>query len=220
MRIYHGSPGKGTLIKCREHAPSHVHGACWTPSKITPLDWPYFIDNGAFTSDFNPDEWLGLLDVLDEKMPFPPDFVVLPDMLNDAEATIDLHREWASEVFKRNLRPAFVLQPGLPVKQQVKLANRLGADTIFVGGECRWQRAHGAEIVDRAHEHDMRAHIGNPGGKDGFLWAKKVGFDSIDTATIVCSECWDWLDALDSLSRGGLKNDTQQSSITDGFEIA
>lgn len=217
MRLYHGSPGKGTLKNCREAAPSHVHGACWTPSKMTPLEWPYFVDNGAFTDDFDPEAWLGLLDTLDEKMPFPPDFVVLPDVLNDAEATIEKHRQWAQEVYDRNLRPAFVMQPGLPVSQQVALADGLGADLVFVGGECRWQRAHGGQIVEEAHERGLRAHIGNPGGKDGLLWAYKVGFDSADTTSIVASEAWDWLEDLESLNRGVRKKGGRQSTITDQF---
>ena len=187
---------------------------------MTPHEWPYFIDNGAFTAEFDPDEWLALLDTLDEKMPHPPDFVVLPDKLNDAEATIERHREWASAVFDRNLRPAFVMQPGLPIKQQVALADGLGADLVFVGGECRWQRAHGEEIVERAHDRGLRAHIGNPGSKDALLWCHKVGFDSADTTSIVRNDNWDWLDALESLNRGSRKRATRQSSITEGFVAA
>lgn len=218
MRLYHGSPGNGVLRNCREAAPSHVHGACWTPAKMTPLEWPYFIDNGAFTGDFDSDEWVALLDTLDEKMPFPPDFVVLPDVLNDAEGTIEKHREWASEVFERNLRPAFVMQPGLPITQQVALADGLGVDLVFVGGECRWQRAHGAEIVSEAHARGLRAHIGNPGGKEGLLWSYRVGFDSADTSSIVASKAWHWLDALEGLSSTPLKKESHRQ--TDLVEVA
>lgn len=218
MRIYHGGPGWGTIEKCRTAAPSHVHGACWTPQKMTPHEWPYFIDNGAFTGEFNSDEWLTLLDTLDEKMPFPPDFVVLPDELNDAEGTIEKHREWASEVFDRNLRPAFVMQPGLPISQQVALADGLGADVVFVGGECRWQRSHGAEIVSEAHARGIRTHIGNPGGKDGLLWCAKAGFDSADTSSIVQNYSWDWLEALEGLSDTPLKKESHRQ--TDLAEVA
>jgi hypothetical protein len=184
---------------------------------MTPHEWPYFIDNGAFTSDFDSEEWLALLDTLDETMPHPPDFVVLPDELNDAEATIKRHREWAPAVFDRDLRPAFVMQPGFPPSQQVALADGLGADLVFVGGECRWQRAHGREIVTEAHDRGLRAHIGNPGGKDGLLWCCKTGFDSADTSTIVQNQYWHWLEELEALRGTPVKNDDRQSSLTERF---
>lgn len=187
---------------------------------MTPHDVPYFIDNGAFSVGFDRDEWLSLLDDVDEKMPHPPDFVVLPDVYNDAEKTVESHRIHAHDVLDRGFRPGFVLQPGLPVQTQVRLADGLGADTLFVGGECRWQRAHGAEIVKTAHDHGIRVHIGNPGSADGLVWAYRVGFDSVDTSSILQNQYWHWLERLESesgSSRGALKNETrQQSLVTDG----
>lgn len=214
MRIYHGGPSPAALRKCRESAPSHVHGACWTPSKMTPHDWPYFVDNGAYTSSFDPDEWLALLDEID-KMPHPPDFVVLPDVYNDAEGTVQRHREWVSEVFVRNLRPAYVFQPGMTVHQQTALADALGADTIFLGGEMTWKRSFGPDIVREAHSRDLRVHIGNPGGGDGLVWAARMGFDSADTSSIVQNQNWHWLERLEGLKEGSLKKDGRQSQLTE-----
>lgn len=208
MRLYHGASSPDCIRQCRQAAPSHVHGTCWTPYKMTPHEWPYFIDNGAFTGTFNPEEWLDLLDSIDEKMPHPPDFVVLPDELNDAEGTLAKHREWAHEVVDRGFRPAFVAQPGLPARQQVTLADGFGADVVFVGGECRWQRAHGQEIVDECHARGLQAHIGNPGGKDRLLWAFRAGFDSADTSSIVQNENYHWLEELEALNGESLKKDT------------
>jgi len=222
MRVYHGGPSPEGLRRCRMAAPSHTHGACWTPQKMTPHEWPYFIDNGAFGGDFEASEWLDLLDTVDDKMPYQPDFVVLPDQYNDAEGTILRHREFVTEVLDRGFEAAPVIQPGMPVSSQIAIAEGVGADTVFVGGECRWQRAHGSEIVDEAHSRDIKVHIGNPGSADGLVWAYRTGFDSVDTSSILQNQYFHWLEQLESettdLSRGspikgGRQTDLKQAAI-------
>ena len=219
MRVYHGCPSPEGMRRCREAAPSHVHGACWTPAKMTPHEWPYFIDNGVFSGEFDYSEWVDLLDSVDTKMDHPPDFVVLPDSFNDAEGTIELHRTYVQTVVDRGFRPAPVIQPGMPIATQVAIADGLGAGIVFVGGECRWQRAHGAEIVDEAHAHGIRVHIGNPGSADGLVWAYRVGFDSVDTSSILQNQYFHWLTELESetsgLSRGSGINATRQADLTE-----
>lgn len=217
MRVYHGAPSPENLRRCRAAAPSHVHGACWTPAKMTPHEWPYFIDNGAFGGDFDREEWLDLLDSVDARMPHTPAFVVLPDVYNDAERTLERHREHASDVLDRGFRPAPVIQPGMPVASQVAIAAGLGADTVFVGGEVRWQRAHGEEIVQAAHGHGLRAHIGNPGSAEGLVWAYRTGFDSVDTSSVLQNQYFHWLEELEEASshssRGELKKGHKQSNL-------
>ena len=221
MRVYHGGPSPESMRQCRQAAPSHVHGACWTPAKMTPHEWPYFIDNGAFTSDFDRDEWVDLLDSVEDKMPHPPDFVVLPDAFNDAEETIKRHRRYVIDVVDRGFNAAPVIQPGMPISTQVAIADGVGADFIFVGGECRWQRAHGGEIVDEAHDRGISVHIGNPGSADELVWAYRTGFDSVDTSSILQNQYFHWLEQLESetagLSRGspikgGRQTDLKQAA--------
>lgn len=43
MIIYHGHPSPNSIERCREVAPSHTHGAEWSPAKMTPHDWPYIL---------------------------------------------------------------------------------------------------------------------------------------------------------------------------------
>ena len=173
---------------------------------MTAHEWPFFIDNGVWSDSFDRSEWVGLLDTVDDKMDHPPDFVVLPDSFNDAAGTLELHRQHVREVVDRGFRPAPVIQPGMPVSSQIAIADGVGADVVFVGGECRWQRAHGSEIVDEAHSRDMRVHIGNPGSADGLVWAYRTGFDSVDTSSILQNQYFHWLEQLESetagLSRG------------------
>jgi len=223
IRIYHGCPSPENLRRCRAAAPSHAHGACWTPHKLVAHDWPYFIDNGAFTSDFDPEAWRSLLDRIDGTMPYSPDFVVLPDAFNDAEDTIARHREYVEDVLDRGFDPAPVIQPGMPVSSQIAIADGLGADTVFVGGECRWQRAHGQEIVTESHDRGLRVHIGNPGSEDGLVWAYRTGFDSVDTSSILQNQYFHWLETLEDAthsSRGALKKDSRQSDLTEVNGVA
>jgi len=209
MRIYLGGTNRARLRKARQRAPSHVFGTTWTPSDQRLADVPFFVDNGAFTSSFDPDEWRALLDQL-ERYAYRPDFVVLPDVYNDAEGTMARHREWIDAVDSRGLRPAAVLQPGMDVQTQIRLYDELNVGVCFVGGANRWKRAVGDEIVTAAHKRDLGVHIGNPGVPGGLRWAQRIDADSVDTASIVGSEAYHHLDELDGLSTGaGIKGGRQ-----------
>ncbi|WP_201292972.1 hypothetical protein [Halobacterium bonnevillei] len=223
MRVYHGAPSPENLRKCRKAAPSHVHGACWTPQKMVAHEVPYFIDNGAFTEEFDPEAWRDLLATVDEEMPHPPDFVVLPDAFNDADGTLARHREYAEVVLDHGFEPAPVLQPGRSVTSQVAIADGLGADIVFLGGECRWQRAHGEEIVEEAHDRGLCVHIGNPGSSEGLVWAYRVGFDSVDTSSILQNQYFHWLEDLEVAthsSRGYGKKASRQSVLSEVTRVA
>jgi hypothetical protein len=215
VRLYLGAASRPSLRKARERAPSHIHGVTWTPADQRLNGVPFIVDNGAFTGTFDPDEWVELLDKLDD-FAYRPDFVVLPDGYNDAEKTLERHRQWVGEVHDRHLPAAAVLQPGLPIPMQVELADRIGASFVFVGGSTRWKRAHGEEIVAEAHDRGLIVHIGNPDSKDGLLWSYRIGADSVDTSTIVQNESWEWLTALENIterhSKGApFKNGKQQT---------
>jgi len=219
MRVYMGGTTRNKLRKARQLAPSHVFGVTWTPSDRRLNQIPFFVDNGAFTSSFDPDEWTTLLDQL-EAYNYGPDFVVLPDVYNDAAGTMERHRKWVSEVTDRSLTPAAVIQPGMAIETQITLADRIGAAFVFVGGETRWKRAHGHEIVQSAHESDLAVHIGRPDGEDGLPWAYKIGADSADTSTIDQNGYWHYLERLEDVTEGHskgepVKKDTRQVALTE-----
>jgi hypothetical protein len=54
MRGYLGGMSRPELKKARQLAPSHVFGVTWTPHDRRLSQIPFFIDNGAFTSSFDP----------------------------------------------------------------------------------------------------------------------------------------------------------------------
>lgn len=206
MRLYYTGASPDNLRKARQHAPSHTHGAGWTPQKMTPHDVPYFVDNGAYTGSFDMHEWRVAIQKAKE-MPRWPDFIVLPDVYNDAEATRDLIEE--SRYGKRpsalelgpwrcDMDRYVVFQPGLPLDEQFRTARCANASGVFVGGDNRWQRAFGEEIVERAHADGKKAHLGNPGGADGLVWAYRSGFDSCDTTSVFQNQYWHWLAELEA----------------------
>lgn len=219
MRLYMGDASRPALARCRERAPEYSYGRVWTP-RLKRYGAPYIVDNGEYQAaqrdeDWCVDAWWAVLDAAAQQ-PFPPDFVVLPDVYNDAEATLARHREHIDAVRDRGLRPAAVLQPGIGVETQIALADRIGAGVVFVGGENRWKRAVGGNIVDEAHSRGLAVHIGNPGLPGGLEWAARIGADSVDTSSIVASEAYHHLDELDSLSKGCRKKGGRQVTLSDG----
>jgi hypothetical protein len=205
-----------TLTKCRRCAPKHSYGRVWTPDHRR-YGGPYIVDNGEYQAaqqgrEWSAAEWRSLLDVAAHQ-PFPPDFVVLPDVYNDAEATLARHREHIEAVTSRGLRPAAVLQPGMDAETQVQLADRIGAGVVFVGGDNRWKRAVGEDIVSAAHNRGMAVHIGNPGLPGGLEWAQGIGVDSVDTSTIAANQAYHHLDELDGLSNGSRKKGGKQVTL-------
>lgn len=218
MRVYMGDASNYALRKCRLRAPSHSFGRVWTPNHNRP-GTQYIVDNGIYAAtkngeEWDEDRWHELLDKVSGH-PWPPDFVVLPDVYDDAEATLARHREHIDAVLDRGMRPAAVMQPGMDEDLQVRLAEKIGADVIFVGGNNRWKRTMGEQIVAAAHDRGMAVHIGNPGVPGGLRWACQIGVDSLDTSSIVGSEAWHHLDELEGghSSRGGLKKGSRQEKL-------
>ena len=203
MRLYYSGASPENLRRAREHAPSHTHGAMWTPQKMTKTglasETNYALDNGAFSDHFDGELWVATLDEALTEMPTAPDFVVLPDVPGDARATIDLHREWLYDrplpLRSGEIMWYWVIQPGLPITTQFEAIE--GCQGVFVGGSKRWLRAHGDQIVAEAQDWGLRTHVGNPSGVDGLVWAYKTGFDSCDTTTVFQNQYWHYLDKLE-----------------------
>lgn len=225
MRLYYSGPSPDNLRKAREHAPSHTHGACWTPAKMTTSglssEVPFFVDNGAFSGHFRGEVWVNTLEKALTQEPWDPDFVVLPDVPGDAEATIELHREWLYDkplpLRSGELLRYWALQPGMPIADQMDEIE--GCQGVFVGGSKRWLRAHGDEIVREARKRDLRTHVGNPSGKDGLAWAYRTGFDSADTTTVFQNGYWHYLDRLEAATEETGSSDPDDSAQLDLTEV-
>ncbi|ELZ96556.1 hypothetical protein [Haloferax sulfurifontis] len=219
MRLYYTGGSPNNLRKAREHAPSHSHGYGWTPAKMTPHDAHYFLDNGAYTGDFDGDAWCNAIERSMLEMPMDPDFVVMPDVYGDAEATVRRHLEWLYErplpLRSGELMRYWVLQPGLPLDEQFDAI--AGCQGVFVGGPVRWKRAFGEQIVAKARDRDLRTHVGNPGGAGGLVWAYRAGFDSCDTTSIFQNGYWHYLEALEDATE---ETDADQTAVDDAGQTA
>ncbi|WP_202932739.1 hypothetical protein [Halorussus salinus] len=193
---------------------------------MTPHDVPYFVDNGAYSGKFDMDEWLDTLEKAKTEMPRWPDFIVWPDVHGDAEATRELceslfHRDAPLLPRRQDFNRYVAFQPGLSIDELFEFATDMLADGIFVGGSKRWKRAHGPEIVARAHDEGLQVHVGNPGGEDGLVWAYQTGFDSADTTTVFQNEYWHYLERLEEATEETQTptQDTCQLELTESVEV-
>jgi hypothetical protein len=225
MYCYYTGASPDNLRKAREHAPSHCHGAGWTPRKMTGHDVPYFLDNGAYSGAFDPDDWLDALEAAKTEMPRRPEFVVLPDVYGDAEATLERHAE-AFDASRRAFDPRHadadvyaVLQPGVPIAKQVEEHVATWApEGFFVGGSKRWKRAHGDEVVRQARDLGKPVHVGNPSDADGLAWAYRTGFDSADTTSVFQNQNWHWLERLEAATEETASPEPRDVDQTDFAE--
>jgi len=147
------------------------------PGKIgmlnTPFSWknppfymPYAVDNGCFI------KW-------DEAAFFStlkrasiqrnkPIFVVVPDVVGDAEATM---KQWDKYYKKIDYPLAFACQDCMEPQDVPKQAF-----ACFIGGSTEWK-------LNNAHRFkgiSEYLHIGRVSTNNRMLWAEKIGADSID----------------------------------------
>lgn len=200
MRIYHGQPSPKQLEKCRSTAPSVDHGEEWCePTRYPDHDEPYILDNGAYMAakngeQWSKEQWYQLLTATHD-MEREPDFVVLPDVYNDAERTRKRHMRFVEVVRSHGYDYYSVCQPGLEPKEQVHFAESIGASGIFLGGREQWKRTHARTFRDLAHAHGLQIHVGQPGN---LQWARRIGIDSVDTTSIVRNGAYGRLSALEN----------------------
>jgi hypothetical protein len=170
-------------------------------------DEPWFLDNGAFSDQWAPLEFIGALERIDE-MPREPDFVVLPDVWGDAGPSLARSGKWAGLVASYGVDYYLPVQDGLPVETGVRAAVDIGAAGVFVGGTDAFTREYAGQFVMTAHDYGLDCHIGKPG--PSLSWARDVGADSVDTSTIVRNGYWNRLRKLEATE------ETTQMTIADG----
>ena len=214
VKIYHGHPSPDVIEKCREAAPSYKHGAEWSHQKMTPHDWPYILDNGAFHAYKHNKPWDATAFVrrLNQlgSMPREPDFVVLPDVVTNPELTKKRSKEWAKII---DHPTAFPCQDGIKPDEATEFAQRIGARVLFIGGTREWKRENSEALAEAAHDSGLKCHIGRPGN---LVWARDVGADSVDLTSIARDGSYHRLEYLEN-------NGTQQQFLfasTDGGTTA
>lgn len=196
MRIYHGHPSTPSLEKCRRLAPSHEHGAEFSDlGHSIEYNEPYIIDNGAFAAfkndtDWDPSEFEEMLAWVDDHQR-DPDFVVVPDVVGEANATFQRSHEWASRIDYETYQP---VQDGMGVSESIEFALETGSVGVFVGGSKPWKKRTAHQWIQASHEAGLRCHIARPWD---LVDALELGADSVDTTTVVAWSGWDKLRRLE-----------------------
>lgn len=142
-----------------------------------PPAWlPYAIDNGAFGSFLRKEPWRPepFLSLISKSKKFHrPVWIVVPDVVADAEATLISWQEWASQV--RLARPntplAFAVQDGMTPKFVPA-----DAEVIFVGGTTEWKWRNLRTWTDNF----PRVHVGRVNSERMLWMAHDAGAESCD----------------------------------------
>jgi len=102
-------------------------------------------------------------------------FIVCPDVMTDAVATLDLYYKWADSVGRYG-PVAFVAQDG-----QQHLDFPVAFDWLFVGGTTEWKMGQGAkQCIQRAKVLDKPVHVGRVNSIKRFRYFQRLEVDSAD----------------------------------------
>jgi hypothetical protein len=103
-------------------------------------------------------------------------FVVVPDVIPDAEKTIDQYRKLEPEFRKFGLPVAFVAQNGL-----TRIPDDLNYDCLFLGATNDYRFSQDARnIIAQAKDAGKWVHVGRVNTPKGIEFAFHLGADSCD----------------------------------------
>jgi hypothetical protein len=140
--------------------------------------WRWAADNDAY-SDWNPDRYRRMLDGI---WGLPGClFVTAPDVVGDADRTLELFEEWYDDLNA-------VLQPLALVAQDGLTTDRVPwrqIDALFIGGTTEFKMGDTArELVAEAQRHGKWVHMGRVNGHRRIRYAKAIGCDSFDGTSL------------------------------------
>lgn len=164
-----------------ERLKSHPQlGHLISPRSRNDPDWflsaglPWAADNGAF-SGFDPPAFLRMLDAIQGKPGCL--FVVCPDVVGNAAATLSLFGQWRQTLADRQLPVAYVAQDGqeqLPVPWDEM-------DALFIGGSTEFKLGRHAEsLTKEARSRGKWAHMGRVNTRRRMRLAHAWSCNSVD----------------------------------------
>jgi hypothetical protein len=152
----------------------------------------WFFDNGAFSDwkknkSFDYEKFTKKLLHIEADARFgitpDPDFVVIPDRVAKGNSSLDYSVAWMP--YLNNAFPYFnyylAVQDDMSLEYVEKLIKQRMFDGLFVGGTKEWKYKYGSDWVKLAHKYGLPIHCGGIGTRKNILWAKMVGFDSVDS---------------------------------------
>lgn len=128
---------------------------------IVPGNWGYAVDGWKWAADngvFSGFDSARFLDMLAEVQGKPGcKFVVVPDVVADACATLVQFEEWAPRLWQFGFPLAFVAQDG----QERMPLPWCSFDALFIGGSTAWKMSDAAfKIAERAKARGKWVHVG------------------------------------------------------------
>lgn len=144
-----------------------------TVASVVKAGLPWGVDNGAY-SGFDESRFLHLLD----RAQGQPGclFVVAPDVVGDARATLVQWPWWSVLIRTRGLPVAFVGQDG---QESLPLPGDM--DAYFVGGSTRWKLSQAsADLCAEVRQRGLHIHVGRVNSLRRLRTAYDFGADSVD----------------------------------------
>lgn len=140
-----------------------------------PADALLCADNGCFGKGYpGDDEWFTWLQSLPAAR---VRFAVAPDVVADAEATLERSLPWLSRIRELGMPAAFVAQDGLE-DLDVPWDS---FDVLFIGGSTDWKLGAAArQIVLEAKARGKWVHMGRVNSASRLNYADAIGCDSAD----------------------------------------
>jgi len=132
---------------------------------VPPDYMPYAIDNGCFIK-WEPDKFV--LTLKRAGLCHKPMWVVVPDVVGNAELTMRMWQEWENYIF---FPKAFACQDGMEPQDVPR-----NADCCFIGGTTDWKLANAHKFKGVT----KWLHIGRVSTANRLTWAQQVGADSVD----------------------------------------
>jgi len=121
------------------------------------------------------------LELLDKYRAYSDDclFVVAPDVLCDAAATLARSEPMFTEIRKRGYKAALVAQDGLEhIKDQIPWDK---FDCLFIGGSTEWKLGKAARrLIRLARKYGKWIHMGRVNSYKRLAYAHSIGCDSAD----------------------------------------
>jgi hypothetical protein len=184
--LYFANPCGAAVVEAMK---SGALGFIDTPAQGNrrPDDVSWVADNGAFSDKFDEDKWWKFLTDNAHRASSCL-FAVAPDVVGDAEATIERSGPWLQRIRDLGYPVAFVAQDGLTCWRGELTTDGFKTgiswdsfDCLFVGGSTDWKLgAHARQIVHEAKRRGKWVHMGRVNSERRWRYADAIGVDSCD----------------------------------------
>jgi hypothetical protein len=158
---------------------------------LTPTAWQtpytsYACDNGVYANFMKGRGWDNEMDVqyreMLSKLPAdnPPMWVLLPDVVADWKATVELGRIYLPILKQLCIPVAVALQDGCDFNE----ALQFDPDWVFVGGSTEWKLANVSRICQFFRPKGIKVHVGRVNTARRVRLCQSAGADSCDGTTL------------------------------------